>query len=228
MKYRSIVLILFLIALPIVFFGCCRPPNLGSVGVTLIPQQRDCWCWAAVTEMISDYYGHRVIQCESAEYVHELNYPPPAVQPNCCTGCTGSCNCWGWDWGATIGNIQDNWTHWGFTYKYLASELPWSSDSGDDCKDTLSPTSYCRKSPIMVVWWWYPIGLAGGHVVSAYGYAEIGGQQYIAYMNPWPPDCDEGTPCSSVTGGEDAISTYAAFVDDGVHSWGASFYAFEY
>ncbi|MEW6068313.1 MAG: hypothetical protein AB1610_08490 [Nitrospirota bacterium] len=203
--------------------GCCNPPKIASVGVNLIPQQRDWWCWAATTEMISEYYGHKVNQCDSANYVH-------GTPPDCCTGCTGDCPCWGSDWGATINDIKNNWTNWKFNYTYLASSLPWEDPNKDDVKDTLSPTAYCKKSPIQVVWWWYPNpGWNGGHVVAAYGYAEIGGVKYISYFNPLPPDCEKpGNVCNQVTGGEDAVSTYDAFVDDGVHKWGDSFYDFKY
>ena len=66
-------------------------------------------------------------------------------------------------------------------------------------------------------------------MVTAYGYAEIGGTNYVSYMNPWEPDCQKvASACSSKTGGEDTVSTYDAFVDDGVHNWGNSFYKFKY
>jgi len=170
--------------------------------------------------MISEYYGHKIDQCESANYVH-------GTPPDCCTGCKGDCPCWGDDWGATITNIQDNWTHWDFDYTYTASSLSW-----EELKETISTSKCCLKSPIQVVWWWYPIGWNGGHVITAYGYAEAGGEEYVAYFNPLPEDCEEpATPqdqCTPATGGEDHVSTYDAFVDDGVHSWRNSFYDFKY
>ncbi len=197
--------------------GCCSPQKLSSVNVRLIPQHRDWWCWAASTEMISEYYGHRVDQCQSANFVH-------GIPPDCCTGCTGDCPGWGGDWGATISDIQNNWTHWNFNYQYVASSLSW-----DNLKKTISTAMFCCKSPIMVVWWWKPVGWSGGHVVVAYGYAEAGGQRYVAYYNPLPEDCSKvGTQCTAVPGGEDAVTTYDAFVDDASHTWGNSFYDFDY
>jgi hypothetical protein len=230
MRRKVIPLIMTVFALLALAFGCCHPPNIASVGVNLIPQQRDWWCWAATTEMISEYYGHRTNQCNSASYVYNKDHSPDI---NCCTGCTGDCPCWGGKWGATIGEIKDNWTHWDFQYTYLSSELPWEDDEKDDVKGTISPTRFCKKSPIQVVWWWYPNpGWNGGHVVTAYGYAEVGGLRYISYFDPWPPDCDKpdvpGNVCNPVAGGDDVVSTYTNFVDDGVHQWGDSFYDFKY
>jgi hypothetical protein len=195
--------------------GCCTPPNLASVGVNLVPQHRDWWCWAATTEMISTYYAHRVDQCQSANFVH-------GMPPDCCTGCTGNCPGWGSGWGATIADIQNNWTHWNFQYKYTPGSIGWS-----DLRETISTTPNCKKSPIQAVWWWTG---GGGHVVTIYGYAEVGGQQYVSYFNPLPVDCTRSAAgtCSSATGGEDAIRLYSDFVSSASHNWGDSFSEFKY
>lgn len=223
MRKKDILLIIAVLGLLALAFGCCRPPKLAMVPVTLTPQQTDCWCWAACTEMASRYYEHRVPQCESSNFVH-------GTPPDCCNGCTGACPCWiDWpnSWGATIPQIKNNWTHWNFEYDYVSSSLPWEDDDKDDIKDTISPTPFCKKSPIYAVWWWK--NGWGGHVVVAYGYAEAGGERYISYFNPWPPDCEkDGDQCEPATGGDDVVSTYDAFVDDGIHSWGNSFYGFKY
>jgi len=203
-----------LLAAAVLLAGCCTPPKIASVGVNLIPQHRDWWCWAATTEMISSFYAHRVDQCQSANFVH-------GTPPDCCTGCSGNCPGWGSAWGASIGDIQNNWTHWNFQYKYKSSSIAWS-----DLRTTISPTPSCKKSPIQAVWWWTG---GGGHVVTIYGYAEIGGQQYVSYYNPLPVDCQKsGTTCSSTTGGEDAVRLHSDFVSSTSHSWGDSFYEFKY
>ncbi len=194
--------------------GCCQPKKIGSLPVPLVAQHRDWWCWAATTEMISNYYGHTVDQCQSANFVH-------GTPPDCCTGCTGNCPGWGGGWGASIADIQNNWTHWKFTYVYAASSLSWAS-----LRTVTSPSPSCGKSPVQAVWWWTG---GGGHVITIYGYADAGGQKYVSYNNPWPPDCSkDGTTCYSVTGGEDAVMTYDAFVSDPSHNWGNSFYSFSY
>jgi hypothetical protein len=205
---------MILLGLFFIMSGCCTPNKISGLNVRLIPQQRDCWCWAATTEMISEYYSHRVVQCQSANYIH-------GTPPDCCLGCTGNCDCWGWAWGATTAEIKKNWTHWGFDYKYKSDVLSW-----DSLKIVTAVKCFCGKSPIQAIWWWNG---GGGHVVAVYGYAEIGKTQYVSYMNPWPPDCQtNGSVCSSVTGGEDAVTTYSGFVNPPGGAWGDSFYYFRY
>lgn len=216
-KYLFMVsLILFLI------HSCCTPSKLASVGVNLKPQHTDCWCWAACTEMISEYYGHRIPQHESCNYVHGTS---------CTSDCPGACPCWD-DYGAYISQIKNNWTHWGFDYKYSTTHLPWGDDESypiwreeDYVRETISPTQFCGSCPIYAVWKWYGWG---GHVVVAYGYAEIGGQQYISYFDPEPRDCTNGSNCSSINGGDDVVTTFQAFVDDKMHHWEDTFYDFKY
>ena len=208
-------ILLFPVVIGLIFAsGCCHPKKIAALDVPLIAQHRDWWCWAATTEMISSFYGHSIEQCQSANFVH-------GTPPDCCAGCTGNCPGWGSGWGATIADIQNNWTHSKFTYQYAASSLSWA-----DYRTTVSPSLGCRKSPVQVVWWWTG---GGGHVVTAYGYAEAGGQNYVSYNNPWPPDCSRsGSQCSATAGGEDAVMTYDAFVSDASHNWGNSLYQFKY
>jgi len=215
-KNRKMLTYLLIIAVSIALAGCCKPPKLSSVPADhMVAQHTNTWCWAASTEMISEYYGHRIDQCLSSQYVHS--------NPADCEGCPDYCSCWN-VCGATLAQIQDNWTHWSFEYQYKTSSLSWT-----DLKKTISTTCCCGKSPIMTIWWWYG---GGGHVVTAYGYAEAGGENWVAYFNPWPPDCSRdakaGTCSGPVSGGEDCVNTYAAFVDDGDHQWGNSFYSFKY
>ncbi len=202
------------LALILLVSGCCSPPRFQGLGVTIEPQDRDWWCWAATTEQIARFYGTEAPQCESADFVH-------GTPPNCCQGCAGDCDCWGSAWGATISDIQNNWNHWGFDYDYVSDELSW-----DDFKETISSTRYCGKSPIQVVWWWTN---GGGHVVTAYGYGDVGSTRWVSYYNPLPMSCvKSNNQCSpSAPAGEDAVSTYAAFVTSGGHIWGDSFYNFK-
>ena len=207
-----IFIILFIL---IMITACtpCTPPGISSVTISLYPQQRDWWCWAASTEMISSYYGHRVLQPDSANFVH-------GQPPDCSVGC----DCWGSAWGASITDIQNNWTQWDFTYTYESDSLSW-----DNLKSTISNSTNCGKSPIMVIWWFYG---GGGHVVVAYGYADTNAGDFVSYRDPWPPSYTEpdhaGDPCVAQAGGGDHVTTYAAFVDDGVHNWGDSFHHFVY
>lgn len=210
MKQLKVVVFLLLVSVPVLMSsGCCTPPKIASLGVNLHPQERDWWCWAAAAEMISEHYGHRVNQCDSASYVHNKDHDPDV---NCCTGCSGDCPCWGSAWGATIDEIKDNWSHWKFSYTYSDTTLSW-----DDLKKALSPTSYCWKTPIEVI--------ISGHVLVAYGYAEIAGNKYVSYYDPWEPNCgiNAGT-CQSQPGGDDVVTTYDAFLT----IWKKTFYNFKY
>ncbi|MDL1971335.1 MAG: hypothetical protein LWW94_10325 [Candidatus Desulfofervidaceae bacterium] len=141
MKHKGLVFFAFIVMASVFasLFGCCHPPLVSSLNVELIPQHRDCWCWAATTEMISKFYGHKIDQCDSANYVH-------GTPPDCCTGCQGNCPCWGWGWGATINDVKNNWTHWHFNYTYKTSSLSWKK-----LKATIASTRCCGKSPIQAV-----------------------------------------------------------------------------
>ncbi len=218
MRKGKIVLVFVVLALGAFLSGCpCYPPEKTILEVNLIPQHRDWWCWAACIEMVSQYYGHRVDQCQAANFKH-------GIPPDCCTGCTGKCPGWGSAWGASITDIKNNWNHWQFNYQYKAASLDW-----DTLKKTISTSQYCGRSPIYVWWTWYG---GGAHVVVAYGYLEdkIEQIQLVYVRNPWPPDCAQefNGNCTPQNGGETAVSTYEDFVDDGIHKWDHSFYDFKY
>ena len=221
-KIIPIAVILMLLTL---LSGCCTTPPSEYHNVTLYPQHRDWWCWAATTEMISDYYGHQAQQCDSANFVH-------GTPPNCCTGCTGNCPCWDWPWGASISDIQNNWAHWDFSYQYVSSALSWGK-----LKKTLSKRKYCLKSPVQAVWWWYDnLGnRTSGHVVTITGYIDIKlapmTLKMVYYNNPAPMDCmlDILNQCQlAASGGAAAVISYEAFKESGNRKWENSFYGFRY
>jgi hypothetical protein len=189
--------------------------RVTALDVDLIPQQRWWWCWAASTEMISKFYGHRVTQCQSAAFIHGSG------SLDCCT-CSGEflagdCRCWGWDYGAYIDDMKDNWRRWNFAFNFSDSSLEW-----DVLKKTIHPVG----SPIFVCLRWQG---GGGHVVVISAYSETGPRKYLLYLDPWPPDCSPFSgSCMSVPGGEKAVSTYEAFVEDKERHWQESFYNFKY
>ena len=196
--------------------ACCTPLAAGGVALNWTPPQHtDTWCWAASTELVSDFFNHRVNQCDSSNHVHGK----PA---DCSKGCSGYCDCWG-VCGATIGQIQDNWTYWKFSSTHVASALSWAT-----LKKTMSSTWLCDKSPVQVIWWWTG---GGGHVVSAYAYIETAVGKFVAYYNPWGPDCsmpDASCNSASTAGGDDAVATYEWMVSTSDKQWGDTFYAFKY
>ena len=225
MVAKRIIAIALILLMAGWFSGCCSPLPSESHAVNLFPQHRDWWCWAATTEMVSDYYGHRVQQCDSANFIH-------GTPPNCCTGCIGNCPGWGGAWGATIADIQNNWTHWDFTYRHDSSSLSWG-----EVKKTLSKQSHCRKSPIQAVWWWYDgMGMrTNGHVVTITGYSEIRlttlNMDLVFYNNPAPMDCSLNAlnQCQqAATGGAAVLATYESFKQSGNRKWEDSFYQFKH
>jgi len=214
MKNKAIAVILVVLTLLPFTTGCqCKPPNSSFLAVSLVAQERDWWCWAACTEMISAFYKHKVNQCKSANYVH-------GTPPDCCTGCTGNCPCWGSGWGAYISDMKDNWTHWKFDYQYVASSVGWKE---------LKLLIHCYKTPLYVVWRWSG---GGGHVVTVYGYQETAKKKYVVYRDPWPPSCEKikqkCKPKSDWYPGATKVRTYSAFVSSGGHSWSDTFHRFKY
>ncbi|MGD8497962.1 MAG: hypothetical protein PVG82_03580 [Chromatiales bacterium] len=226
MLIRRISLLGILILGALTLSACCTPPTGEALNVTLAAQQRDWWCWAATTQMISDFEATRVAQCRSANQVH-------GTPPTCCTGCTGDCPCWGSGWGATIAEIKDNWDHWDYDYVHLSSELSWTK-----LKKAISTRPNCDKSPVQAVWWRYDGAgnVVGGHVVTVYGYLELRlaaqNLRLVFYHDPWPPSCDPPITatdvCSPTTGGGTFVSTYDAFLQTGNRIWGDTFYAFRH
>jgi hypothetical protein len=216
---------LFVFLLLIGLSACCTTSKLSSVPANWhVPQHTNTWCWAASTEMISDYYNHRINQCDSSRFVHNK----PA---SCSQGCPDYCKCFDDHLNyadrvgcyASISDIKNNWTHWSFSYLYTSSDLSWA-----DLKKSCSMASGCDKSPVQIIWWWTQ---GGGHVVTAYGYAETAGGNFVSYFNPWTYDCSmPNKDCSSAqtSGGEDAVATYEWMVSTADKTWGDSFSKFKY
>jgi Papain-like cysteine protease AvrRpt2 len=46
--------------------GCCRPEDIGTQIVPLRGQETPVWCWAASGEMVMDFLGTDVSQCDEA------------------------------------------------------------------------------------------------------------------------------------------------------------------
>lgn len=199
------------------FDGFFIRPKGVVLKMRLRPQHRDYWCWAAATEMISEYLGRRISQCDSILNVHAFAW------------CTEACECetgWGPAFGADLSQMMDNWRDWDFKFKHVTGALSWS--------DLTQEISRTRK-PIFALW---SYAGGGGHALVVAGYAQPSGRDlflplvrrnYVLYKDPWPPDCEPGDgfyTCTEVPGGDEAVSTYAAFVDDGVHVWGDTLHLF--
>ena len=65
--------------------GCCRPnPNIGSQSVNLHAQQTSMWCWAASGQMVMEFLGVSVTQCDEANKRFGLNDCCNSPAPNHC------------------------------------------------------------------------------------------------------------------------------------------------
>lgn len=167
--------------------GCaCNPDPIGTQsGVTLRAQETSMWCWAASGEMCMDFLGTDVSQCDQAN--KRFN------RTDCCTT-PGNCVTGGWP----------EFDKYGFTFQRTSNTaLTWAQ---------LREQIFCKKKPVAFAWHW-PGG--GGHMMVAYGYAEVGGQQWVYYRDPWPPNTGNGT----------AVIPYAQWVTDpGDHTHWDDFY----
>ncbi len=145
------------------FSGCtCEPDELtASQSVTLMSQQTNNWCWAAVTQMITTFFTHGRNQCDLANQRFG--------RTDCCTpsSCpkTDSCNRPGW-------TMFDECN---FNSRYRNTPLEW---------DTIKTQIFCKKKPMAYM---YGPSVGVGHVVCIYGYAKIGETRYLFIKDPWSP-----------------------------------------
>jgi len=147
----------------LVLSGCSCTPNatLGSVSVTLRPQETNNWCWAATTQMVVEFLGHGRTQCELANQRFG--------RTDCCTsGCpkNAACNMPGW----TMFDES------GFNSTASGTPLSW---------DQIKTELFCRKRPMSYAYGPKTGGV--GHVVVVSGYVEVAGIRYISLNDPWNP-----------------------------------------
>jgi hypothetical protein len=149
--------IAILMLLLIILVGCtCNPPNLSSVPLTIRGQEQSNWCWAASGEMIMDYLGVNVSQCQEAN--------ERSGRTDCCTNPNG-CNFTGWP----------EFDKFGFTFDRTSSTaLTWAQ---------LREQIFCKRTPVAFSWGW-PGG--GGHMMVAYGYVTLNNVNYVSVFDPLP------------------------------------------
>lgn len=154
----------------ILMVGCtCKPALIGSLPVTLHPQETGMWCWAASGQMVMDYLGHNVSQCTQANNRFSRTDCPcsqcgsnPVTNPPCVIG--------GWP----------EFDKYGFTFnKTSGAPLTW-----DQLREQISNQSYCKKKPFAFSWGW--LG-GGGHMMVAKGYLTLAGTNYVVILDPWAP-----------------------------------------
>lgn len=149
------------------------------------------WCWAASGEMVMDYLGTNVTQCDQANKRFGRTDCPcdqcgddPVANPPCVYG--------GWP----------EFDKYGFTFQRTSdTALSWT-----DLTKELSSNKYCGKTPVAFSWHWDG---GGGHMMVAYGFVSVGGTNYVAIHDPW-------APCV----GDTRIITYTNWVDGaGYYHW---------
>ena len=164
MKKRIFVFSVAISFMVLLFAGCCTPDsNIGSCAVTLRPQETNVWCWAACTQMITEFLGHGRTQCDLANQRFG--------QSNCCNGAcdhkTAACTQGGW--------VMFN--ECGFNY-IDPGNIPMAWDS-------ITTWIYCHHQPTDLIDG--PKGGGMGHCRVIYGYTNINGVQYLLIKDPWGP-----------------------------------------
>lgn len=139
--------------------GCdCEAGPASSLAVPLHGQETSVWCWAASGEMVMDFLGTNVTQCDEANKrfgrTDCCNSPRP-------TACVNT----GWP----------EFEKYGFTFNRTSNAaLSW---------EQIRQQIFCKKKPIAFSWHWSG---GGGHMMVVTGYAEVAGTKWVYYDNPLP------------------------------------------
>jgi hypothetical protein len=158
---RMLVIATVCFVSPVLLGGCCcTPAVIGSQPITLRPQQTAMWCWAASGEMIMDFLGTDVTQCDQAN--------KRFGRTDCCNSpVPGGCVQGGWP----------EFAKYDFDFKNTTdAPLTWAQ-----VRDQI----YCDKKPFAVTWHWNG---GGGHMMVAIGYVTIDGVNYVTINDPWAPN----------------------------------------
>lgn len=138
----------------------CTPSASDVLAVALRPQETDMWCWAASGEMVMEFHGASIRQCDEAN--------SRFGRSDCCnTPVTGSCVVGGWP----------EFDKHGFRFSRTSNAaLSW-----DVAREQIN----CKKRPFAFTWAWNG---GGGHMMVAIGYSTVGGQRYVTVNDPWAPN----------------------------------------
>lgn len=141
--------------------GCsCTPQDNLTLSVPLRAQQTSYWCWAASGQMVMNFLGGSVVQCDEAS----KNFG----RSDCCnTPTPGNCIQGGWPQPDKYGFTADHTTDAALTWDQVRNQI------------------YCQKKPFAFSWHWTG---DGGHMMVAIGYSTVGANQYVEVNNPWPPN----------------------------------------
>jgi hypothetical protein len=137
----------------------CNPPNYKNLSMTLRPQEKSNWCWAACGEMVMEKLGATITQCDEAK--------KRFGRADCCNSpFPGDCNKGGWPEFEKYGFTADSTNH---------EELTWEEVKGQ---------IGCLKTPFCATW--KRISVNEGHMVVISGYKITNGIKYVRMRNPLP------------------------------------------
>ena len=131
-----------------------------ALPVKLDGQQTDLWCWAAVTEMVGEYYYQPVEQCKEAN--------SQFGRSDCCSGSKSNkstCRKPAWH---RMGSK-------GLTFRQTSMGRPLTWEQIKTEINNLRPFAFSV---------YYKSG--GGHIMLAAGYKEVQGQKFVYVLDPWP------------------------------------------
>ncbi len=188
--------------------SCLSAQKTGTVArkkkvlkVPLIRQENPMWCWAASTQMILDYMGDSVTQCEQVSDVlpeedccallsskEQLSKPEKKARRKC--------------------KRKGNWP--------IFDKLGFDADltdtttalSWDELKQEIE-----NNRPVAFAWNWKG---GGSHMMVVRGYAD---PHWVYINDPWPPQGD-----FTKAGGEHRIITYKEYVTGSNHTHNRDFY----
>jgi hypothetical protein len=135
----------------------CSPAPRSSLNVTFHRQEGDYWCWAASAQMVMEYLGKKVSQCEQAN--KQLSN---VTHDDCCNNPTPEkCDRTGWP------QFYD----YGFVFKKTNTPVhPTDHLSWEEVKVQLAPrdpNNPCSFTPFAFSW---RVFGGTGHMMVAYGY----------------------------------------------------------
>lgn len=140
-------------------FAAGTPAPSVRLNVTMRPQETQMWCWAASAQMVMEFLGKTVRQCDQANRRLGIS--------SCCQNpYTNAC-------------VQGGWPEfhkYGFAFKKTSSApLSWSQ---------LQSELSTEKKPFDITWAWND---GGGHMMVANGYDTINNGRWVHILDPWPP-----------------------------------------
>ncbi len=169
--------------------------KIHALPVKMHPQETENWCWAACGQMVMEYLGRNISQCEQANNRYNRR--------ECCGPSLNSqLNGLSKDDSTLLAYLNCARSGWPEFAKYnfyfkrtTSAALTW-----DELKAQLSPGPKSKGKPVAFSWRWKR---GGGHMMVAKGYTSIDGQNYVIVLDPWP-----------AKKGDVVIIPYSAYVED--------------